>query len=97
MENFIVDNGMIFTDKMARVQIPSILQIPEILWFVIEHPTQAGPYGAKGIGEIAGIHTVPAIINAIYIAVGVLFDRLPVDHEFIWRALDKTKYNYRKT
>jgi xanthine dehydrogenase molybdenum-binding subunit len=91
MENFIIDDGLIFTDKMARYRIPSILHTPEIVSFVIEHLTKDGPYGAKGVGEIAGVPTAPAIINAIYNAVGVRVDRLPVDHEFIWQELDKSK------
>ncbi len=91
MENFIVENGLIFTDKMARYRIPSIIHTPEIVSFIIEHPTLDGPYGAKGVGEIAGIPTAPAIINAICNAVGVRIDRLPVDQEFIWRSLDKQR------
>jgi CO/xanthine dehydrogenase Mo-binding subunit/aerobic-type carbon monoxide dehydrogenase small subunit (CoxS/CutS family) len=90
MENFIVDDGMVFTDKLARYRIPSFLQTPEIVSFVIEHPTEDGPYGAKGVGEIAGVPTAPAIINAIYNAVGVRVDRLPVDHELIWRSQEKS-------
>jgi CO/xanthine dehydrogenase Mo-binding subunit/aerobic-type carbon monoxide dehydrogenase small subunit (CoxS/CutS family) len=94
MENFIVDDGMIFTDKMARYRIPSMIHTPEIISFVVEHPTQEGPYGAKGVGEIAGIPTAPAIINAIYNAVGVRVDRLPVDQEFIWRSIEKTMNSF---
>jgi len=89
MEDFIMDNGVIFSDRMARYRIPAIIHTPEIVSFVVEHPTRDGPYGAKGVGEIAGIPTAPAIINAIYNAVGVRVDRLPVDQEFIWRSLDK--------
>jgi len=89
MENFIVDDGLIFTDRMARYRIPSILHTPDIVSFVVEHPTSDGPYGAKGVGEIAGIPTAPAIINAIYNAVGVRIDRLPVDQELIWKSLDE--------
>ena len=91
MENFIVDNGLVFTDRMARYRIPSILHTPEIVSFVVEHPTNDGPYGAKGVGEIAGIPTAPAIINAIYNAVGIRIDHLPVDQEFIWKSLDELK------
>jgi len=65
------------------------LHTPEITSFVIEHPTEEGPYGAKGVGEIAGIPTAPAITNAIYNAIGVRVDRLPVDHEFILKELNK--------
>ncbi len=96
MENFIVDNGIIFTDRMARYRTPSIVQTPEIISFVVEHPTSDGPYGAKGVGEIAGIPTAPAIINAIYNATGVRLDRLPVDQEFIWRSLNTTSSNCGK-
>jgi xanthine dehydrogenase molybdenum-binding subunit len=91
MENFIIDDGLIFTDRMARYRIPSILHTPDIVSLIVEHPTRDGPYGAKGVGEIAGIPTAPAIINAIYNAVGVRVDCLPVDQEFIWKSLEKTK------
>jgi CO/xanthine dehydrogenase Mo-binding subunit/aerobic-type carbon monoxide dehydrogenase small subunit (CoxS/CutS family) len=87
MENFIIDEGMIFSDRMARYRVPTFKHTPEIVSFVVEHPTREGPYGAKGVGEIVGIPTAPAITNAIYHAVGVRLDRLPVDHEFIWKAL----------
>jgi CO/xanthine dehydrogenase Mo-binding subunit len=50
---------------------------------------KATTYGAKGVGEIAGVPTAPAIINAIDNAVGVRVDQLPVDHEFVWRSMKK--------
>jgi CO/xanthine dehydrogenase Mo-binding subunit/aerobic-type carbon monoxide dehydrogenase small subunit (CoxS/CutS family) len=87
MENFIIDEGMIFSDRMARYRVPTFKHTPEIVSFVVEHPASEGPYGAKGVGEIVGIPNAPAITNAIYHAVGVRLDRLPVDHEFIWKAL----------
>jgi xanthine dehydrogenase molybdenum-binding subunit len=39
------------------------------------------------VGEIVSIPTPPAITNAIYNAVGVRFDSLPVDQEQIARQL----------
>jgi xanthine dehydrogenase molybdenum-binding subunit len=93
MENFIVEDGFVYTDRMARYRIPTMLHTPEIVCFVVEHPTKEGPYGAKGVGEIAGIPTAPAITNAIYNAVGVRVDRLPADHEFIWKELQKKNNN----
>jgi xanthine dehydrogenase molybdenum-binding subunit len=68
---------------MARYRIPSIELTPEIISFIVEHPTKEGPYGAKGAGELVSIPTTPAITNAIYNAVGVRFDHLPVDQEEI--------------
>jgi xanthine dehydrogenase molybdenum-binding subunit len=86
-ENFIVENGRVVTDRLARYRIPSIIHTPEIISLVVEHPTAEGPYGAKGIGEIVSIPTTPAITNAIYNAVGVRVDSLPVDQEMILKCL----------
>jgi CO/xanthine dehydrogenase Mo-binding subunit len=86
-ENFIVEDGVIFTDRMARYRIPSIMQTPKIQSIIVEHPVSAGPYGAKGVGEIVSIPTAPAITNAIYNAVSVRITSLPVDQEEILRQI----------
>jgi xanthine dehydrogenase molybdenum-binding subunit len=86
-EHFIVEEGRVVTDRLARYRIPSIVHTPEITSIVVEHPTAEGPYGAKGVGEIVSIPTTPAITNAIYNAVGVRFDRLPVDQEVIVKQI----------
>ena len=82
-EEFIVEQGIPFTDRLARYRMPNIEQTPEIVAINVEHPAAAGPYGAKGVGEIVSIPTTPAITNAIFNAVGVRIDRLPVDQEQI--------------
>ncbi len=89
MEEFIVEEGEVITDRMARYSIPSIQDTPEIFPFVVEHPTQEGPYGAKGIGEIVSIPTPPAIANALYNAIGLRVDRLPIKTETVRNALEK--------
>ncbi len=86
-EEFIVENGQVITDRLARYRVPGILLTPEIISIVVEHPVEAGPHGAKGIGEVSSIPTTPAIANAIYNAVGVRVDRLPIDQEEIVRRL----------
>jgi xanthine dehydrogenase molybdenum-binding subunit len=87
-ERFIVEDGHVVTDRLARYRMPSIVQTPQIHSIVVEHPTQDGPYGAKGVGELSSIPTTPAITNAIYNAVGVRIDRLPVDQEEIVQQLN---------
>ncbi len=86
-EEFIVENGQVVTDHLARYRIPGIMLTPEITSIIVEHPAEAGPYGAKGVGEISSIPTTPAITNAIYNAVGVRIDKLPVDQELIAREI----------
>jgi CO/xanthine dehydrogenase Mo-binding subunit/aerobic-type carbon monoxide dehydrogenase small subunit (CoxS/CutS family) len=90
-ENFITQGGYVVTDRLARYRIPSIVHTPEIISIIVEHPTAEGPYGAKGIGEIVSIPTTPAITNAIYNAVGVRIDSLPVDQEEIIRRTQNLK------
>jgi len=91
MVNFIVEDSLNFTDRMRRCRVPTTQHTPEITSFVVEQPTRDGPYGAKGVGEIAGIPTAPAITNAIFNAVGVRVDTLPAEPETIWRAMEKMK------
>jgi xanthine dehydrogenase molybdenum-binding subunit len=88
IEHFIVEEGRVITDRMARYRIPSIVHTPEIVSIVVEHPTAEGPYGAKGIGELSSIPTTPAIANAVYNAIGVRVDSLPIDQEEIIRRLE---------
>jgi xanthine dehydrogenase molybdenum-binding subunit len=86
-EEFIVENGYVVTDRLARYRVPGIMLTPEIISIIVEHPTADGPYGAKGVGEICSIPTTPAITNAIYNAVGVRIDRTPVDQEVVARVI----------
>ncbi|RPH63044.1 MAG: aldehyde oxidoreductase [Chloroflexi bacterium] len=91
-EHFMVKDGYVVTDRLARYRIPSIVHMPEITPIIVEHPTKDGPYGAKGVGEVVSIPTPPAITNAIYNAVGVRIDQLPVDQEkLLWEMRSKTK------
>lgn len=86
-EEFIVNDGHVVTDYLARYRMPGIMLTPKIKAIIVEHPTAEGPYGAKGVGEICSIPTTPAITNAIYNAVGVRIEKTPVDQEVIARAL----------
>lgn len=78
-EEFITEEGIVFTDRLARYRMPSIAQTPRITSIVVEDPAAEGPYGGKGVGEISSIPTTPAITNAIKHACGVRVRRLPVD------------------
>jgi xanthine dehydrogenase molybdenum-binding subunit len=89
-EEFLVEEGRVITDRLARYRMPSIGHTPQIISLVVEHPTSEGPYGAKGVGEISSIPTTPAITNAVYHATGVWIRKLPVDQDWLLRELRKT-------
>jgi xanthine dehydrogenase molybdenum-binding subunit len=86
-EIFITEDGMVFTDRLARYRMPSITHTPRITSLVVEDPAAEGPYGAKGVGEISSIPTTPAITNAIKNACGVRVRRLPVDQDSLAQAI----------
>ena len=90
-ENFITEEGKVITDRLARYRVPGIMLTPEITSIIVEHPVATGPFGAKGVGEIVSIPTTPAITNAIFNAVGVRIDHLPVDQEEIALAIRNRK------
>jgi CO/xanthine dehydrogenase Mo-binding subunit len=54
---------------------------------VLERPSADGPFGAKGVGEMCANPQIPAIANAIFDAVGVRIDFMPISPERILRAL----------
>lgn len=91
VEDFILEEGIVITDRLSKYRVPSIYYTPEITSFIVEHPTADGPYGAKGVGEICLIPTIPAITNAVYNAIGVRVDKLPVDQEKLISELQKQK------
>ncbi len=54
---------------------------------VLERPAPDGPFGGKGPGEMCANPVLPAVANAIFNAVGVRIDDLPITPEKILRAL----------
>lgn len=87
-ENFVMKDGQVLTDTLYKCNLPKIDQTPEIITFFVEEETKDGPYGAKGVGELASIPTTPAVINAIYNATGVRCYSLPADKKWLKAALE---------
>ena len=75
----------ILTSYNSKDQISDVIA-PEIVSHVVEHAVEAGPFGAKGAGELPSIPTSAAITNAIYRATGVRVRSLPVDQDELLRA-----------
>jgi len=73
--------------------IPTTADIPEMKSSYIEYPAPNGPFGAKGIGEMTANTAAPAIANAIYDAVGVWINEVPITPEKVLKALDELKKN----
>ncbi len=86
-EKFEIRGGISLTDQLRKCGLPTIQQTPEMITLLIEDPDPGGPYGAKGISEVATVAITPAIINAIYQAVGVRIYDLPATRDKILKGL----------
>jgi CO/xanthine dehydrogenase Mo-binding subunit len=87
MEDYKLDQGHTSTHGFAKYILPTALDVPRINSIIVEDPDPIGPLGVKGIGEPAMVPTIPAIMNAIYDAVGVRITSLPATPEKVLMAI----------
>jgi CO/xanthine dehydrogenase Mo-binding subunit len=74
--------------SMLEYKSPTALDMPEVVTELIEDPDPAGPLGAKEVGQGPLLPIPPAVANAVYDAVGVRVDEVPITPDKILRALD---------
>jgi len=80
-------NGSLITNNLMNYRIPTRKEVTSIHVEFADSYEASGPYGAKSVGEI-GIDTPPAVIaNAIYNAIGVRINSLPITSEKVWAAI----------
>ncbi|GAB4450975.1 MAG: molybdopterin-dependent oxidoreductase [Anaerolineae bacterium] len=75
--------------SFSEYVLPGPTELPVIESVVLEYPSSNGPFGVKGVGEMTANPPIPAIVNAIYNAIGVRITSLPVTPEKILRALEE--------
>lgn len=77
--------------SMLEYKSPTALDMPEVVTELIEQPDPRGPFGAKEVGQGPLLPIMPAVANAVYDAVGVRIDEVPVTPEKIMKALAEKK------
>jgi CO/xanthine dehydrogenase Mo-binding subunit len=87
MEEFIEVQGIPQNTSLRTYKIPTSKDVPDIQVILFESHSGKGPFGAKGIGEPPIVPTTPAILNAIYNAVGMRIKKTPVNSEDIYYYL----------
>jgi 4-hydroxybenzoyl-CoA reductase alpha subunit len=73
--------------SILEYKSPTSLDMPEVVTELIEEPDPRGPYGAKEVGQGPLLPIMPAVANAVYDAVGVRIDEVPITPEKILKAL----------
>lgn len=86
-EQYEYENGKILNPNFLGYRIPRTNDMPEIMAILVEKIDSEGPFGAKGVGEPALVPVAPAIANAIYDAIGVRINSLPITPEKILTGL----------
>jgi 4-hydroxybenzoyl-CoA reductase alpha subunit len=78
--------------SMLEYKSPTTMEMCDVKTYLIEDPDPNGPYGAKEVGQGPLLPVPPAVANAIYDAVGVRIDEVPIMPEKVLKALkDKTR------
>jgi CO/xanthine dehydrogenase Mo-binding subunit len=66
---------------------PTTREMCDVITYLIEDPEPAGPYGAKEAGQGPLLPVPPAIANAVYDAVGVRIDEVPITPDKVLKAI----------
>ncbi|MDQ7827261.1 MAG: xanthine dehydrogenase family protein molybdopterin-binding subunit [Candidatus Eremiobacteraeota bacterium] len=83
------EKGKIKNPNFNTYKIPTMADMPEKYSVVfVETPQEDGPFGARCIAEHPAIAIPPALVNALYDALGVDFHAIPVTPKTILAALE---------
>jgi len=78
--------------SMLEYKSPTTMEMCDVKTYLIEDPDPNGPYGAKEVGQGPLLPVPPAVANAVYDAVGVRIDEVPITPEKVLKALrEKSK------
>jgi CO/xanthine dehydrogenase Mo-binding subunit len=59
-------------------RMPTALDLPMIETVLVEVPNPGHPYGVRGVGEVPIVPPLAAVQTAVYNAIGVRFNSLPI-------------------
>jgi CO/xanthine dehydrogenase Mo-binding subunit len=83
--------GKLLNRNLHQYKIPTSLDMPQIDAFLVETEDPYFAYSAKGAGENTNAPTPAAIRNAIYNAIGIWFNDLPITPDKIVKAIYEKK------
>lgn len=90
-EDLNLEKGIVKNNKFSKYLIPTAMDMIDVEKIIIEDLESTAPYGAKGIGEPVMIPIAPAILNAIYDAIGIRITELPVTPERLFKTMESNK------
>ena len=82
-------SGSLVNPNLLEYKIPTVHEMPEVVPIIVESNDPEGPFGAKEAGEGPLLPVLPAVVNAIYDAVGIRVDELPVTPDRLYRKIEQ--------
>ena len=73
--------------SMLEYKSPTTMEMCDVRTYLIEDADPNGPFGAKEVGQGPLLPVPPAVANAVYNAVGVRIDEVPITPEKVLKAL----------
>lgn len=92
-EYFFTADGTLANSSFLDYRMPTTVDVPMIETVILEVPNPRHPFGLRGVGEAPIIPPLAALANAIYHAVGVRMDRLPMSPGAILEGLQRKQRN----
>jgi 4-hydroxybenzoyl-CoA reductase alpha subunit len=74
--------------SILEYKSPTFHEMPSVTTYLIEDPDPEGPFGAKEVGQGPLLPVIPALANAVFDAVGVRIDQVPIGPHMIRKALE---------
>ena len=90
-EEVVFSKGRPLNDSFLDYRLPTMMDVPEIVPVVVEKENAKSPDDIRGVGEPATIPTAAAVANAVYAAVGIRVNDLPLTPEKVYWALKRLK------
>jgi CO/xanthine dehydrogenase Mo-binding subunit len=87
MEEQTFRKGLHKWPSMLEYKSPTFLDMPDVETFIVETVDPEGPYGAKEAGQGPLLPVPPAVCSAVWDALGVWIDEIPVTPEKVVEAL----------
>lgn len=81
------EDGRLMNANFLDYRMPTSLDVPMIDTVIVEVPNPHHPYGVRGVGEVPIVPPPAAIANAIYDAIGVRMEVLPMSPGNVLQAL----------
>ncbi len=81
------DDGGMLNSSFLDYRMPISLDLPMIDTVIVEIANPAHPYGLRGVGEVPLVPPLAAVSNAVYDAIGVRIDSLPISPDKVLEAV----------